>query len=130
MRFLFLFLCVPLCAFTQVNIRIVDSASGRGLPYASVGTTDGAWGRVSDSAGVVAVPDSLMGKTLQASFVGYDARKITVRGAAAVALSPRVLPEVVVRACARDAVKRLGRPETSEQALCFCVRSDAARHPA
>src|SRR5689334_20682820 len=108
MRFLlFLFLCVPLGAFSQVQIRIVDSASGRGLPYATIGTTDGAWGRVSDSAGIVAVPDSLLGKTLQASFVGYDARKINVRGAATVALSQRVLPDVVVRACARDAVKRL-----------------------
>jgi hypothetical protein len=102
-----LMLSVLFCS-AQIRVQIIDSASGRGLPYASLALADGSWGRVSDSTGRVLVPDSLLHGILQASFVGYRTCAVSVQGTMIVRLPQRALPEVIVRACARDAVKRLG----------------------
>src|SRR5688572_26279309 len=47
---------LPLSAPAQQTVLVADSATGRGLPYASVASTTGNWGTATDSAGRVTLP--------------------------------------------------------------------------
>ncbi|TCJ17017.1 hypothetical protein EPD60_06825 [Flaviaesturariibacter flavus] len=96
---LLLFLLLPLFSSAQQVLHVVDSASGRGLPYATIASVEKNWVLMTDSLGRATLPDSLRSAVLDFSFVGFRPARLHVGDRNRIALVQKTMPEVVVKGC-------------------------------
>jgi hypothetical protein len=83
----------------QSRTLVLDSATGKGLPYATIACVAKNWVVMTDSLGAAQVPDNLRGAVLECSFVGFRTRRVTFYEGGNLLLSQKPMPEAVVRGC-------------------------------
>ncbi|TCZ69662.1 hypothetical protein [Flaviaesturariibacter aridisoli] len=107
--------CFSPSAFAQLPLRVVDSASGAPLPYATVLCAEARWLRFADSLGRMTVPDSLQGKVFTLTFAGHYPKVLPLTGGGDVALAalPPLSP-VLVQSCAATQPLTIGTAAAGE----------------
>ncbi|RYY63771.1 MAG: hypothetical protein EOO12_11435 [Chitinophagaceae bacterium] len=102
-------------AFAQLPLRVVDSASGAPLPYATVLCAEARWLRFADSLGRLAIPDSLQGHVFTVSFAGHypKVQRLQKGGDLPLAALPPLDP-VLVRSCAATQPLTIGTAKPGE----------------
>lgn len=107
MKLLLFLLLYGVAATAQTRIQVVDSLTGKPLPFATLECPEQGTGLYTDSAGKAVLPPTSGACPWQASFVGYQNKRFDAANGQTVLLVPKITAPVVVQACARAAYTTL-----------------------
>lgn len=115
--------------YSQKQIQVVDSLTGKGLPFTTIECFEKKWGLYTDSAGFATIPENMLQETHKVSYVGYQSKEINFTTTNSIALNrlPQKLEDVTVASCKETIVEKLEIEESKErQYLSFLVNSGCA----
>jgi hypothetical protein len=115
--FLLLLLWLPLGAIAQSRIQIVDSATGKGLPFASVASLEKKWGAATAEDGSLVLPDSIIRSALQVSFVGHRTELLRLKDNLVIPLAAMPMPEVIIMPCKQMKPVMLGKKRAGNSSV-------------
>jgi hypothetical protein len=106
--FLFVIVFLQLHADAQIKVQVVDSATGKELPFASVFCNEENWSGMANEQGTVEIPARLTGKSAKASYVSYRTSDFKIGAIKSIQLVSFPLPEVVINSCKNPVEKHIG----------------------
>jgi CarboxypepD_reg-like domain len=103
--------------YSQKQIHVVDSLTGKGLPFATIECFEKKWGLYTDSAGFASIPENMLQETHKVSYVGYQPKEINFTTTNTITLNrlPQKLEDVTVVSCKETTIEKLEVEETKER---------------
>lgn len=111
--------------YGQKQIHVVDSLTGKGLPFATIECFEKKWGLYTDSAGFATLLENMLQETHKVSYVGYQPKEINFTSTNSIALNrlPQKLEDVTVVSCKETTIEKLEVKELGNNYLGFTPKS-------
>jgi len=111
--------------YSQKQIHVVDSLTGKGLPFATVECFEKKWGLYTDSAGFATIPENMLQETHKVSYVGYQSKEINFTSTNSIALNrlTQKLQDVTAAMCKKTIIKELTVIKEEQNLLGFSLKS-------
>jgi CarboxypepD_reg-like domain len=111
--------------YSQKQIHVVDSLTGKGLPFATIECFEKKWGLYTDSAGFASIPENMLQETHKVSYVGYQPKEINFTTTNTITLNrlPQKLEDVTVVSCKETTIEKLEVKELGNNYLGFTPKN-------